>query len=92
MAYERVDFVADLTFDESATFVLGFQEEESFTTSMDTVVEVMRGLQDRTVTPTRGTQVITAEAGFNALRSVTVNPIPSNYGLITWDGSVLTVS
>ena len=25
-------------------------------------------------------------------RNVTVNPIPSNYGLITWNGSVLTVS
>lgn len=24
--------------------------------------------------------------------NVTVNPIPSNYGLITWNGSVLTVS
>lgn len=24
--------------------------------------------------------------------NVIVNPIPSNYGLVTWDGSVLTVS
>lgn len=24
--------------------------------------------------------------------NVTVNPIPNNYGLITWDGSVLTIS
>ena len=36
-------------------------------------------------------------AGFQVVRKtmasdVTVNPIPSNYGLITWDGSVLTVS
>lgn len=43
------------------------------------------------VTPTQETQVLETE-----LKSVTgnivVNPIPSNYGLITWDGSVLTVS
>lgn len=24
--------------------------------------------------------------------NVTVNPVPSNYGLITWNGTVLTVS
>lgn len=24
--------------------------------------------------------------------NVTINPVPSNYGLITWDGSTLTVS
>lgn len=24
--------------------------------------------------------------------NITINPIPSNYGLITWDGSTLTVS
>ena len=25
-------------------------------------------------------------------RDITIKPIPSNYGLITWDGSVITVS
>ena len=25
-------------------------------------------------------------------KNIRINPIPSNYGLITWDGSVLTVS
>ena len=24
--------------------------------------------------------------------NITINPIPSNYGLITWDGSTITVS
>ena len=30
--------------------------------------------------------------GMMATRNITVNPIPSNYGLITWNGSALTVS
>ena len=30
--------------------------------------------------------------GKTARQNITVNPIPSNYGLITWDGSTLTVS
>lgn len=49
-------------------------------------------LQDKTVTPTQSTQTISADAGYGGLGTVTVNPIPSNYGLITWDGSKLTVS
>lgn len=44
-----------------------------------------------TVTPTQQTQILeTAE--HSVLENITINPIPENYGLITWDGSVLTVS
>ena len=43
------------------------------------------------VTPTQGTQVLLT-GGKLMDGNVTVNPIPSNYGLITWNGSVLTVS
>lgn len=49
-------------------------------------------LQDKTVTPTQSEQTIRADAGYNGLSSVKVNPIPSNYGLVTWNGSVLTIS
>lgn len=31
-------------------------------------------------------------AGTVVLTDITINPIPSNYGLITYNGSVLTVS
>ena len=30
--------------------------------------------------------------GKTARRNITVDPIPSNYGLITWNGSTITVS
>lgn len=43
------------------------------------------------VTPTRDTQVLHT-ASRRMSEDVVVNPIPSNYGLITWDGSVMTVS
>lgn len=43
------------------------------------------------VTPRSEEQVL--ETGEKYLTSnITVRPIPSNYGLITWDGSVITVS
>lgn len=43
------------------------------------------------VTPSEETQTL-ATAGKSLESNVTVNPIPSNYGLITWNGTVLTVS
>lgn len=43
------------------------------------------------VTPSTETQRLeTAET--IVLSNIVINPIPSNYGLITWNGSVLTVS
>lgn len=42
-------------------------------------------------TPTQSTQIIPIEQ-LTASQNITINPIPSNYGLITWNGSSLTVS
>lgn len=42
-------------------------------------------------TPSGSTQTIDI-ANKKALNNITINPIPSNYGLITWDGSTITVS
>lgn len=44
-----------------------------------------------TVTPSLQTQTLET-AGKQLVSNITVNPIPSNYGLITYNGSVLTVS
>ncbi len=42
-------------------------------------------------TPTNQTQTINI-ANKTATRNITIDPIPSNYGLITWNGATLTVS
>ena len=44
-----------------------------------------------TFTPSSSEQTL-AIAGMKATQNITINPIPDNYGLITWNGSVLTVS
>ena len=43
------------------------------------------------ITPTSEAQVLHME-GLTASTDLVIEPIPSNYGLITWDGSTITVS
>ena len=43
------------------------------------------------VTPSEETQTL-GTAGKTLNANVIIKPIPSNYGLITWNGSVITVS
>ena len=42
-------------------------------------------------TPSAPPQIIPVKDKM-ARHDITINPIPSNYGLITWDGSTITVS
>lgn len=46
---------------------------------------------ETTFTPSAETQTIPT-AHTVLLSDITINPIPSNYGLITWNGITLTVS
>lgn len=46
---------------------------------------------ETTVTPSEEVQVLST-SGLVVLDNITVNPIPSNYGLITYNGSTITVS
>lgn len=43
------------------------------------------------VTPSQETQTLETE-NKRMTGNVTINPIPSNYGLITWNGAFITVS
>ena len=43
------------------------------------------------ITPSTSEQVLNT-ADKVVTRNIVINPIPSNYGLITWNGSTLTVS
>lgn len=52
-------------------------------------VEYYTGSYD--VTPSSQIQTLLT-ADLAMAENVTINPIPSNYGLITWNGSTLTVS
>ena len=42
-------------------------------------------------TPNEDTQTVNVENKM-AVQDITINPIPSNYGRITWNGTTITVS
>lgn len=44
------------------------------------------------ITPSAEEQVVEPSTGYVGLKSVTVNAIPTNYGLITWSGLGIRVS
>lgn len=54
-------------------------------------VDVQTYTGEYEVTPSAETQTLNTD-GLRLTRNVTVNPIPQNYGLITYNGAVLTVS
>jgi len=61
---------------------------------LDSKIQIITGEHyegEYTFTPTSETQTVNVQ-GLVCDEDITINPIPSNYGLITWNGSVLTVS
>ena len=66
--------------------------------SASTGIPVARDFVERTAytgptefTPTSGEQIVPTK-NLRMTDDITINPIPQNYGLITWDGSTITVS
>lgn len=78
-----------------------FEDQEEFNVELDPIEDFDVGFSEVpeqgtydgpfSVTPTEEVQVLRTESQ-SLSQNITVNPIPSNYGLITWDGTHLTVS
>lgn len=67
---------------------------ESFALGLATAIQVVTGEHYHgavEITPSSEEQVIHTE-GLFVDDPITIKAIPNNYGLITWDGSALTVS
>ena len=83
-----VKFSSDSSF--KATFTPPMETKVSFTPFIEVpLVDYYDG--DYSITPTDQTQTIPI-IGKTARQNITIDPIPNNYGLITWNGAVLTVS
>lgn len=76
---------------ESVSGNLSVVETISGTVTVPTVIRPDYYEGDYEITPTSTTVVLeTNSLIMNG--NITVNPIPTNYGLITWNGATLTVS
>lgn len=72
-------------------FTVGSTDGVTFTAEQGIPIYPNAYTGDYEVTPSAETQTI-ATSGLMMTGNVTVNPIPSNYGLITYNGSTITVS
>ena len=80
----------NVTFEEEKNFDCSFNDEQQFVCDFDGIA-VADYTGSYTVDPSQQTQVLpTMNRTLN--QNIIINPLPSYYGLITWDGSTLTVS
>ncbi len=74
--------MAVATYDDTINMEIGASYSMSSTDPFDGLYEY---------TPSAEVQTIPIN-GLRATDDIVIQPIPSNYGLITWDGSAITVS
>lgn len=86
---------ATLTVQIAEAYTLEVQkaEEHSLTPELNIVHRVVSDPYEGAYeyTPSDSEQIIPI-LGKTATQDIIINPIPTNYGLITWNGSTLTVS
>lgn len=81
----------DVVFNNNDAFNCDMDSETTFHCKMAEGIssEIYHGTV--TVTPSEDVQMLNTE-GMVVEENIVIEPIPSNYGLITWNGSVLIVS
>lgn len=79
------------TFQTEKNLAATFQSNEEMSAVFGVSFEYDTYSGSYRVTPNAETQVLITK-GFLMQENVVVDPIPSNYGLITWNGTILTVS
>lgn len=89
--------IFDLVLEEEPTYTMSVaSDQEKITLELDMAIEPQTPEIDPydgpyEVTPTEDIQTLATD-GKRMKDNVIVKPIPSNYGRITWNGAVLTVS
>lgn len=86
-----LELTLNVVFQEEEAFVCNLEENGSF--EVDFGEKYYPPIYDgpSEVNPSLETQTLNTQ-GKMLTSNITINPLPSYYGLITWNGSVLTVS
>ena len=81
----------NVIFENTEYFDVEFSQDGELDVDFGYVVPQAPYQGEYTVTPSR--EKIVLPTNSKSLEGdITINPIPSNYGLVTWDGNTLTVS
>lgn len=84
----------NISFSAPSSFLATFDAPGDMTAAFENTVVVPVGeyyTGEYVVTPAETEQVLLTN-GLIAAHNIVINPIPSNYGKINWNGAVLTVS
>lgn len=84
----------NISFSAPGNFAVSFSAPQSMEAKFENTTILPIGQYytgEYEITPTEETQILQTERLISAHNFV-INPIPSNYGLITWNGATLTVS
>lgn len=75
------------------TYTANFDNNENFHADFGEVTSILPDPYDGEyeITPSQEQQVLET-ANKSMARNVVINPIPSNYGLVEWNGTVLMIS
>ena len=84
------NFTVEVTFDAPADFNCSF-ESDSFEVQFEGAPSHSEYQGPYSATPSEEVQTLST-ANTILVQNITIDPIPSNYGLITWDGTTITVS
>lgn len=88
---ETQDQRIDVSFSEGGSFACSMGEGSAFEVDFGNATEAGDYDGPYSVTPSTSAQTLNT-ANKTLAHNVTIGAIPSNYGLITWNGSTLTVS
>lgn len=86
--------VFNVTFESIGDFNAKFENDDSFDDILENVIEIGK------IDPYNGSYIFTPSSeeqvieihGKTAINDIKIEPVPNNYGLITWNGRTLTVT
>ena len=86
------DAQEDVEFNPNAiSFDVSFSDSQQFDIDFGGQAQINPYSGSYEITPSSSEQVLLTKEKYLS-KDVVINPIPSNYGLVTWDGTTLTVS
>ena len=81
----------EISIEEVTSISADISVEGEITADINVIGDASPKTQEKSITPANETQTILPDDGY-LLSSVTVGPIPENYGLITYNGYSIMVS